>query len=78
MVPCCYGHKAEQLLSGKQDSEIKSTGLANTNARIKLYFGDEYGLTIRSRVGIGTRITILLPVIRTVEEWEALSNENRI
>ena len=70
--------KAEQLLSGKQDSEIKSTGLANTNARIKLYFGDEYGLTIRSRVGIGTRITILLPVIRTVEEWEALSNENRI
>lgn len=70
--------KAEQLLSGKQDSEIKSTGLANTNARIKLYFGDEYGLTIRSRVGIGTRITISLPIIKTVEEWEAMSNENRI
>ena len=71
-------NKAEKLLSGNQDSEIRSTGLANTDARIKLYFGDDYGLSVRSRVGIGTRIIISLPIIRTIEEWEAKSNENRI
>ena len=71
-------HKAEKLLSGDQDSEIRSTGLVNTDARIKLYFGDEYGLSVRSKVGIGTRIMISLPVIHTVDEWEAKSNENRI
>ena len=71
-------HKAEKLLSGDQDSEIRSTGLANTDARIKLYFGDEYGLSVRSKVGIGTRIMISLPVIHTVDEWEAKSNENRL
>lgn len=71
-------HKAEKLLSGNQDSEIRSTGLVNTDARIKLYFGDDYGISVRSRVGIGTRIIISLPIIRTIEEWEATSNENRI
>ena len=71
-------HKAEQLLSGNQDAEIKSTGLVNTDARIKLYFGDEYGLSVHSKVGIGTRIMISLPVIHTIDEWEGKSNENRL
>ena len=70
--------KAQALLSGNQDSEIKSTGLVNTDARIKLYFGDEYGLSVRSKVGIGTKIIISLPVIHAIDEWEGMSNENRI
>ncbi len=71
-------HRAEMLLSGNQDSRIKSTGLVNTDARIKLYFGDDYGLSVRSKPGIGTKIIISMPIIRTVDEWEGISYENRI
>jgi two-component system sensor histidine kinase YesM len=38
-----------------------SIGLANTNRRIRLTFGDEYGLAIESSPGRGTRVTVELP-----------------
>ena len=40
-------------------------GLYNVNARIKLNFGDEYGLTIDSKYEEGTTVTIRLPKIST-------------
>lgn len=36
-------------------------GLYNVNQRIKLKYGEQYGLRIRSRQGAGTKVTILLP-----------------
>ena len=69
---------AGRILRENTGAELRSTGLVNTDARIKLYFGDEYGISVRSRVGIGTRITISLPIIRTTQEWEERSNENRM
>ncbi len=69
---------AGRILRENTGTELRSTGLVNTDARIKLYFGDEYGISVRSRVGIGTRITISLPIIRTTQEWEERSNENRM
>lgn len=38
-------------------------GVKNVNERIKLYFGEQYGLTIRSVPDEGTEITIRLPAI---------------
>lgn len=38
-------------------------GVKNVNERIRLYFGDEYGLTIWSEPDEGTMITIRLPVV---------------
>lgn len=38
-------------------------GVKNVNERIKLYFGEQYGLTIRSVPDEGTEITIQLPAI---------------
>lgn len=35
--------------------------LANINKRIKLYYGQEYGLTIRSTLGAGTKVTVIIP-----------------
>ncbi|EXX91649.1 hypothetical protein BG53_08605 [Paenibacillus darwinianus] len=36
-------------------------GLKNVEERIKLYFGEQYGLTISSSIGEGTKMTIVLP-----------------
>ncbi len=41
----------------------KGYGLRNVNERIKLYFGEEYHLIIKSKVGEGTKITIRIPAI---------------
>jgi two-component system sensor histidine kinase YesM len=38
-------------------------GVQNVNQRIKLHFGDEYGLRFESELGQGTTVNIWLPVI---------------
>lgn len=40
-----------------------SIGIKNVDSRIKLLFGDEYGVNITSEPGHGTRIEIILPLI---------------
>ncbi len=46
--------------------EAKNTGIAmiNVNQRIKLYFGNEYGLTVYSKEGIGTDVEVVLPIVK--------------
>lgn len=41
----------------------KGYGVRNVDERIKLMYGSEYGLSIESRIGEGTRITVCLPVV---------------
>ncbi|KRF42270.1 sensor histidine kinase [Paenibacillus sp. Soil787] len=51
-------------MSGLQGISGKSTqtiGLANVNNRIKLSYGDEYGITIKSQSGVGTEVVIKIP-----------------
>lgn len=50
--------KAEIILT--QGS--KGYGVRNVNERIQLYYGKEYSLKVESEVGIGTKITICIPV----------------
>ena len=38
-----------------------SIGLYNIHQRIKLHYGENYGLTIRSREGKGTSVELRLP-----------------
>jgi sensor histidine kinase YesM len=45
----------------KKDSQ--GIGLSNVNRRIKLHFGNEYGLEIYSSIGQGTRVVFKMPVI---------------
>lgn len=47
----------DQILS----KEGKGYGLRNVNQRIKFYFGEEYGLVLSSREGVGTAAKIILP-----------------
>jgi len=40
-------------------------GLANVQERLRLGFGDRYGLRIESERGTGTKVTVLHPLLRT-------------
>jgi two-component system sensor histidine kinase YesM len=47
---------------GKDENEEPvGYGLRNVHERIKLYFGEEYGLHIDSEPGQGTQVTLQLP-----------------
>lgn len=51
-------------------SGLNSIGIANVNKRIKMYFGEEYGISIDSELGKGTEVSILLPYIKDRCELE--------
>lgn len=56
--------QVESLFTGQAGSTSKKgsgIGVKNVNERIKLYFGEAYGLTISSEPDEGTTITIHLP-----------------
>ena len=49
-------------INSKDDDVKKSVGLKNVNKRIKLYFGDDYGISILSKVNEGTCMKIVIPI----------------
>ena len=54
-------------VSSKRGSGI---GVKNVNERIRLYFGEQYGLSIESEPDEGTTIRIHLPAIPYAEVLE--------
>ncbi|MDE6710082.1 MAG: sensor histidine kinase, partial [Oscillospiraceae bacterium] len=53
-------------LERNDTSSGKSIGLTNVNKRIKMYHGEQYGLSVKTAEGKGTDISIILP--RIVDE----------
>ncbi len=51
--------RKEIIMPGSKQST--GFGLANVNKRIKLNYGEQYGLEIQSKKGVGTDITIKIP-----------------
>lgn len=47
--------------------ELGHVGLANVSERIRLEYGEKYGVDVDSRVGEGTKVTMRLPVVRNSE-----------
>jgi len=47
-----------------------SIGIHNINARMKMLYGEEYGVTVESVIGEGTTVTLCIPRVK-VEEVEA-------
>lgn len=60
----------KKILSEKKKDKksFNGIGVANVNERIRLCFGDAYGLHYESKIGAYTRCVFVLPVIREVEE----------
>ena len=58
--------QVEQILTGQPHISSRrgsGIGVKNVNERIRLYFGEEYGLSIDSEPDEGTRIRICLPAV---------------
>ncbi len=58
------GMSSDQLHQVLNQSGSDHIGLCNVDHRIKLYYGVEYGLSVESKIGEGTRVTIKIPKIR--------------
>lgn len=57
-----------QKLLFDSESDNKGIGVNNVNKRIKINFGEEYGVKIDSEMDEGTTVTIYLPIIKDDEE----------
>ncbi len=68
----------ENLLRDTEDAEKRvpkhgsGVGLLNVHKRIRLRFGEEYGLKIRSELDEGTEITVHIPAVLFTEENQKL------
>ncbi len=60
-----FGMTPEQadrlLIADDGEARNEGIGIKNVNERIKLYFGHEYGIQIRSEIEAGTCVTITIP-----------------
>ena len=66
--------KLQKYIQGEADPE-KSIGMVNVNQRIRLFYGEEYGIQIQSREQMGTEVTIILPVKMKSEDMKKLGEE---
>lgn len=53
-------------------------GLVNINSRIKILFGKEYGLIVKSEPDEGTRVSICIPAVLYTEENRKILEKGRI
>lgn len=59
---------SELFLSDITDK--KGIGVKNVNDRIKIYFGEKYGITIRSELDEGTCVSVRIPKITEERQYE--------
>jgi two-component system sensor histidine kinase YesM len=61
-----YGLSHISLAYGAKDNKDKKGGIALNNVcrRIKLLFGEDYGLHVYSLIGVGTEVRITLPIVK--------------
>ncbi len=70
----------EQLLA--DENARSESGLINVQKRIQLYYGNQYGIKIKSRQGCYTKVTVTMaaekpkPVVHQLEDFEGEEEEN--
>ena len=53
--------EGNQAVNQAVNQESKGYGLKNVNDRIRIFYGEDYGIEIRSKAGEDTRIQIRIP-----------------
>lgn len=61
--------QCERILR-KEKSDSSGIGVKNVNDRLKIYFGEKYGLSIKSELDVGTVVTVRIPKIKKEPENE--------
>ena len=59
----------EEIFRRKPDGK-SGIGIKNVNDRLKIWFGEKYGVTITSVPDEGTRVTVRMPKVREESEYE--------
>ena len=59
-----------ETIMNKDRSDKTGIGIKNVNDRLKIYFGNEYGITIHSELDEGTKVIILMPKVKEASEYE--------
>ncbi len=54
--------QCEKILK-KERSDTSGIGVKNVNDRLKIYFGEKYGLFIKSELDVGTSVTVRIPKV---------------
>jgi Predicted signal transduction protein with a C-terminal ATPase domain len=67
------GMENEQIEELLYRPKSKGYGIKNVNERIKLYFGEQYGLEFSSTIGSGTTVTIRFPAVPFNKDEKILS-----
>ncbi|WP_341280821.1 sensor histidine kinase [Paenibacillus sp. FSL H8-0537] len=67
---------AQRVLSGEAEARGNGIGILNIKNRIKLAFGESYGLRIDSRAGGGTKVSVLIPLLQGDEAEDANDDPN--
>ncbi|MCM1056084.1 MAG: sensor histidine kinase [Firmicutes bacterium] len=55
--------EVRRMLNDFDSLDREHIGICNVNQRIRLKYGDSYGVTVESQVGKGTIVTIKLPIL---------------
>ncbi|KRF42968.1 sensor histidine kinase [Paenibacillus sp. Soil787] len=53
----------EQILIQNNSLDDNGVGVTNVNERLRLYFGEPFGLNFKSVPGVGTEVTVCIPII---------------
>ena len=63
-TPEKLAHLQAELEDDSGDIQMESGyGIGNVNKRIRLYYGKEYGLSVKSEYNLGTCVTLVIPAI---------------
>jgi two-component system sensor histidine kinase YesM len=66
-----------KTLLDKEAPEQKGYGISNVDKRIKMYFGESFGVSFSSTVGVGTSVTLKIPIILKDDEIMNYSNNQQ-
>lgn len=54
--------------NNKKENGHQSIGMGNINERIKIFYGDKYGIHVFSELNVGTKVVLVLPAIEGDED----------
>lgn len=66
----------DRLYLEVDEDDLYSMGLRNVHQRIKILFGDKYGLDIKSEINIGTTVSVKLPALNIKEMRDNVQGNN--